>query len=116
MTSDEKLTMLQTLLDDGGALPSDEKLEAYLTLSAQEVLNWMYHLVGGVPAEVTSVPQRYEVIQIYAVVAGYTHAGAEGESSHDENGIRRTFLYSDMADYIHKNVLAYARVGAVSSS
>lgn len=116
MTNDEKLTMLQTLLDDGGAVPDEDKLETYLTLAGKEILNWMYHLVGGAPADVTSVPERYEVVQIYAVVAGYTHAGAEGESAHDENGIRRTFLYSDMADYIHKNVLAYVRVGAVSST
>lgn len=115
MTDAEKLTTLKTLLSDGGALPSDEKLTAYLNLSASEILSWMYHLVGGVPQGVASVPQRYEPTQIYAVVNGFTQAGAEGESAHIENGVHHTFRHTDMVDYIHKNVLAYARVGAVSS-
>ena len=38
MTDGEKLTMLRTLLDDGGALPSDEKLGAYLNLAEIEIL------------------------------------------------------------------------------
>lgn len=115
MTDAEKLEMLQTLLNDGGDVPDEDKLAAYLTLSGQEILNWMYSLTGGIPESVTSVPERYEITQIYAVVAGYTHAGAEGERSHNENGVQRTFLYSDMLDYIHQNVLAIVRVGAVSS-
>ena len=113
MTDEEKLTMVETLLDDGGALPSPEKLEAYLGLAEKEILAWMYHLVGGIPEDVT-LPMRYDVTQVYAVVAGYTHAGAEGQKTHNENGVNRTFLYSDMLDYIHNNVLAFVRVGAVT--
>ena len=74
----------------------------------------MYHLIGGVPSDVTTVPERYDGTQIYAVVAGYTHAGAEGQTAHSENGISRTFKYSDMVDYIHNNVTAIVRVGAVT--
>ena len=113
MTNADKLTMLQVILEDGGEVPTEDTLEMYLTLAGTEILNWMYHLVGGVPESVTDVPARYDIAQIYAVAAGYTHAGAEGQSAHDENGIRRTFVYSDMLDYIHNNVLAYVRVGAV---
>ena len=112
MTDYEKLATLKTLLSDGGALPTDDKLTAYLVLSGAEILNWQYHLVGGVP-EGASFPARYDVTQIYAVVAGFTQAGAEGESAHTENGAHHIFRYSDMVDYIHQNVLSYARVGAV---
>lgn len=112
MTSADKLEMLRTLLDDGGALPSDEKLNAYLSLSETEILNWMYHLIGR-PEDAT-LPEKYEGTQIYAVIAGYTHAGAEGQTTHNENGIQRTFKHADMLDYIHQNVLAIARVGAVT--
>lgn len=115
MTDDEKLATLKTLLEDGGALPSDAKLTAYLTLAKNEILTWMYHLVGGIPEEVTDVPARYEQTQIYAVIAGYTQAGAEGERAHIENGVHHDFRFSDMLDYIHNNVLAYVRVGAVIS-
>jgi len=113
MTDEEKLETIKTLLDDGGELPSDEKLETYITLAGQELLQWKYHLIGGVPEDVTTVPAAEEIKQIYAVVAGYTQSGAEGESAHNENGVARTFRYSDMLDYIHNNVKAFVRVGAV---
>lgn len=113
MTDTEKLTTIKTLLDDGGEMPSDEKLTAYLSIAKSEILAWIYHLVGGVPDDVTEVPSKYDQTQIYAVVAGYTHAGAEGESHHNENGVVRIFTYADMLDYIHNHVLPIVRVGAV---
>ena len=114
MTDYQKLAMLKTLMGDGGALPSDETLTAYLDLAKIEILEWLYHQIGGVPDDVTTVPAKYEPTQIYAVVAGYTHAGAEGQTDHNENGITRKFRFTDMLDYIHQNVVAFARVGAVT--
>lgn len=116
MTDAEKIATLKVLLDDGGEVPSDTKLQKYLDLSKAEILAWMYHLIGGVPTDVTAVPSRYEGTQIYAVVAGYTHAGSEGQSRHTENGISRDFLYEDMIGYIHNHVLPYVRVGAVNAN
>ena len=113
MTDAQKLITVQTLLEDGGDVPSEEKLNTYLSISANEILAWMYHLVGGVPSGVTDVPEKYDGIQVYAVVAGYTQAGAEGEQTHIENGVHRNFRYSDMLDYIHNHVLPIVRVGAV---
>lgn len=113
MTDAQKLTTIKTLLSDGGELPSDDKLQTYLTLAASEILAWIYHLVGGVPTGVVDVPARYNGTQIYAVIAGYTHAGAEGEHLHLENGVHRHFSYDDMLGYIHDNVLPIVRVGAV---
>lgn len=117
MTDAQKLTTVQTLIEDGsGYMPSNETLNTYIQAAGNEILAWMYHLVGGVPQDVTVVPSKYEGIQIYAVVVGWTHAGAEGETAHTENGVRRDFKYSDMLDYIHNNVLPYVRVGAVSTT
>lgn len=114
MTDAQKLQTVKTLLEDGGELPSDDKLSTYITLAGNEILSWKYHLVGGVPADVTDVLSTDEVSQIYAVVAGYTHAGAEGEQTHIENGVHRHFMYEDMVGYIRNHVLPYARVGAVT--
>ena len=114
MTDAEKLTVIKTLLDDGGEMPSDEKLNTYITIAGQEILAWKYHLIGGVPDDVTEVPAAEDVTHIYAVVAGYTHAGSEGEKQHNENSVNRVFIYSDMVGYIRNNVLPYVRVGAVT--
>lgn len=117
MTDAQKLTTVQTLIEDGsGYMPSDETLNTYIQVAGNEILAWMYHLVGGVPEDVAAVPSKYEGIQIYAVVVGWTHAGAEGQGLSIENGVHRDFKYSDMLDYIHNNVLPYVRVGAVSSN
>ena len=117
MTDAQKLTTVQTLIVDGsGYMPSDKTLNTYIQVAGNEILAWMYHLVGGVPEDVTAVPSKYEGIQIYAVVVGWTHAGAEGEADHHENGVIRIFKYSDMLDYIHNNVLPIVRVGAISST
>lgn len=116
MTDAEKLTTLKVLLEDGsGYMPTDETLNTYLTLSKNEILSWMYHLIGGVPTDATEVPAKYETIQIYSVIAGWTHAGAEGQIVSIENGVHRHFSTVDMLDYIHNNILPFVRVGAVSS-
>lgn len=115
MTDDVKLDIIKTLIEDGsGYAPSDNTLRAYIAVAGKEILAWMYHLVGGVPETVAEVPSKYENIQIYAVVVGWTHAGAEGQGLSIENGVHRDFRYSDMLDYIHNNVLPFARVGAVT--
>lgn len=115
MTDEQKLATVKIILDDGtGYMPSDETLGEYITLSQNEILAWMYHLVGGVPEDVSEVPAKYETIQIYAVIAGFTHAGAEGQILSIENGVHRHFAYTDMLDYIHNNVLPFVRVGAVT--
>lgn len=116
MTDAQKLETIKTLLDDGtGNMPSDTTLNTYIFLSGNEILSWKYHLVGGVPDTVTEVPSLDEGAQIYAVVAGYTHAGTEGQSVSVENGVHRHFLYDDMIGYIRNHVLPYARVGAIST-
>lgn len=117
MTDTEKLNKVKVLLEDGsGYMPTDATLQTYIELSGKEILSWMYHLVGGVPESVTTVPEKYETIQIYAVIAGWTHAGAEGQTLSIENGVHRDYAYTDMLDYIHENILPYARVGAVRTS
>ena len=113
MTDAEKLTVIKTRLSDGGEMPSDEKLNTYIQIAGQEILAWKYHLVGGVPDDVTEVPAAEDVTHIYAVVAGYTHAGAESESRHSENGVIREFVYGDMVEHIRNNVLPYVRVGSL---
>ena len=115
MTDAEKLTAIKTLLSDGGEMPSDDKLNMYIKLAGDEILEYLYGDIGGVPEDVTAVPSKYERVHIFAVIAGFTHAGAEGQSAHIENGVHRNFNYDDMVGYIRdsKYVTPYVRVGAV---
>lgn len=101
MSNEEKLEMLMSLLG-----VSDSNLEdtfnSYLTAAAREILAWRYSYSAQ---SVDVVPPEYEMTQIYAVIAGYSQSGAEGQMTHSENGIARTFKYPDMIRYIRANVV-----------
>lgn len=100
-----KIRMIKTSLgiaEDDVTL--DGELYTYLDMAGMEILNWMYINHPSDRESVTEVPTRYEVVQVNAVVNGYSHRGAEGEKVHNENGINRQFVHSDMVDYIRSNV------------
>lgn len=103
MSTQEKLTVVKTML----GIPTsntdlDTEISVYLELAADEILNWMY--INHPDKRESTVPKRYEIVQVHAVVNGYGHRGAEGETVHNENGINRTFKYDDMVAYIRGNV------------
>ena len=102
MTDAEKLVLVKEQLNITDS-ELDTKLSAYLSMAAQEILSWYYTNRGGVPANAT-VPYKYEITQVQAVVIGYSQYGAEGEIAHNENGIHRRFRYENMVAYIRANV------------
>ncbi|MBQ2433125.1 MAG: phage head-tail connector protein [Clostridia bacterium] len=106
MTNSEKLEMTAALLGMGSEADVT-LLEVYLTAAQREILAWRYSYSANTPNE---VPPEYEMTQVYAVIAGYSHAGAEGQLSHSENGISRTFRHEDMVKYIRANVIPLAGV------
>lgn len=107
MTDDDKLDMLKTLLNIAPRDTSeDDRLEVYLDAAKREILSWRYSLASTMPSE---VPAEFEMIQIHAVIAGYSISGAENQTAHSENGISRTFKYEDMIAYIHGHVPTIAR-------
>lgn len=103
MTANEKLEMVRSLLGfDDKDIADDDRLSVYLSAAAKEIISWRYSYAGNAPKE---VPEEYEMTQIMAVVAGYSQSGAEGQATHSENGISRTFNYPDMLHYIRRNVI-----------
>ena len=107
MTTEEKLANIKVMLNiEDDSL--DDKLTAYLNMAEHEIIAWLYSLVT-MPEEPT-VPTKYDIIQINAVVVAFTIEGAEGESSHNENGINRKFNYDTMVKFIHSHVYPYAGV------
>lgn len=106
MTFDDKQEMLEDLLGVSGR--AADILETYLNAAGNEILAWRY----GSRSKPDEVPEEFDMIQIHAVMAGYTQRGAEGQTYHAENGINRTFVYSDMVNYIHRNVVPLAGVPA----
>ena len=87
MTEAEKITALQTLISPDS--DSDAVLGAMISAAEALVLNRMYPF--GYP-DGTVVPARYEQIQLQLAVELYSKRGAEGQSSHSENGVSRTWV------------------------
>lgn len=102
MTMQEKADKVASILGmDADDEDVQDVINAYLTAAESEILAWRYP--SG--STVKDVPPEYDMTEVFAVVAGYTQRGAEGQTYHAENGITRTFAHSDMVDYIRKHVI-----------
>lgn len=86
MTNEEKRAELAISLAPD--TDTDEVLDGVLADAEALVLNRMYPFgyPDGIP-----VPARYERIQIQLAAELYSKRGAEGQTSHSENGISRTW-------------------------
>lgn len=102
-----QLSYLKTILGVNDT-SLDTELTVYLDLTAKEIINWKYSLIG-VPEDAT-VPAEDEVAQVMACAAGYVHKGAPDQYLHIENTVHRTFRHSDMVDYVRNNVIPFAAV------
>lgn len=86
MTSLEKIAALRVHISPD--TDTDEVLGSMITLAEAMVLDRMYPF--GYP-DGAVVPARYEQIQILLAVELYGRRGAEGQLSHSENGISRSW-------------------------
>lgn len=112
MTAQEKIEMVKTIM--GADAPDDNAIATYLNIAKAEILQWRYSLnESEMPPD---VPDAYEITQIYAVVAGFTQRGVEGQTVSIENGIHRHFAYADMVRYVRENVTAMAKLGGAVST
>jgi len=109
MTDEQKLAMIKAMLGIGDTT-YDATLGVYLDSAKREILNWKYSYVG-IPTSVTNVDIEDEMVQVNAVIAGWTIRGAEGQTVSIENGIHRHFSHADMVAYIRGNILPIARLG-----
>jgi len=80
---------------------ADDTILTYLNFAETEIKNWY----GS-----DTFPEKYRPVQAMACVVGIGLIGGVGENSHSENGVNRTFNYSDMIEYIHRNVIPLAKI------
>lgn len=94
MTEMEKQTLCRELIPDADV--SDAQIEAYLALAKQRILERLYPFGGGK----SEMPARYEYTQCELAVRMIARRGGEGQVSHSENGISRTWGSEDDADIL----------------
>lgn len=100
MTNAEKLARLEVLISPDTA--ENELLEALLGQAEGIVLNRRYPF--GAP-EGATVPAHYEHIQIQIALELFSKMGAEGQTIHDENGIKREYEAADVSPSLLKRIV-----------
>jgi hypothetical protein len=108
MVNAEKLILLRTMIGESASSPdwTDEMLLSYLTIAGDKILRRAFPYDDSV----TEVPQKYSVVQCEIAAYLLNKRGAEGELSHSENGVNRTFADADVPDSLMRSVTPYVGV------
>ena len=107
MTEIEKLAMLRVMIGQTNEGDwTDDVLISYLAIAGRKIINRAYPYDDTV----TEVPRRYSYLQCEIATYLLNKRGAEGETSHNENGINRTYENADVPDSMLSDVIPYCGV------
>jgi hypothetical protein len=107
MSEAEKLIMLKTMVGNIDSLDwSDDVLLAYLAIAGRKIINRAYPYND----EIEEVPKRYGLLQCEIASYLLNKRGAEGETSHSENGISRSYESADVPESMLKDVVPFCNV------
>lgn len=102
MTDAEKLTMVKTMTGE----TDEEVVSAYLSLAGNKVCRKAYPF----DPTVTEVPDQYAHVQVEIAVYLLNKRGAEGQTSHSENGISRSYEDGDVPPTLLREIVPCAAV------
>lgn len=94
MTEQEQIELCMALINDVNV--TESQVSAYLAIAAARILNVLYPF----GTTVTEVPSQYSMLQCELAVRMIARRGGEGEISHSENGISRTYSNTDDVDLL----------------
>lgn len=97
MLDAEKITLVKAMAGE-----SDEStVSAYLDMAGNKICRRAY------PFDPTAaeVPEQYSLLQVEIAVYLLNKRGAEGEASHSENGISRTYENGDVPSSMLRQII-----------
>lgn len=103
MTQEEKLTALKVMV---GSSDSDEVLSTYLTFAGSKIIAKAYPYQN----DISEVPAQYAHLQVEIAAYMLNKRGAEGQTSHSENGITRQYENADIPASMLKAVTPHCGV------
>ena len=107
MTGTEKIAMVKVLVEnDAGA--TDDVVKVYLSIACHKMLERLYPYDIG--KENCDIPSRYDALQCELAARLFLRRGSEGENSHEENGVNRSYG-SVGDDDILDRLTPFAKVG-----
>lgn len=102
LTERQKLAALKAMTDE----QDEDVLSTYLSIAGNKVLQKAFPF----NPEQTEVPERYEYTQLEIAVFLLNKRGAEGETTHSENGISRTYSGGDVPPALLREITPMAAV------
>ena len=89
-----------------GSSDSDEVLSTYLNFAGSKILAKAYPYQN----DVTEIPDQYSYLQVEIAAYMLNKRGAEGQTSHTENGVSRSYENGDVPSSMLKSVVPYCGV------
>ena len=107
----DKLKALLGITDDS----KDGALNVYLDFAKEKMLNRLYPFVEDVST--LDIPARYLNLQVEIALYMWDKRGAEGQTSHNENGISRTYESADIPESLLNHLTPFVGVlGNITTS
>lgn len=108
MLAEEKVTMLNKMVGAEDSGESYDLLTVYLQLAASKMLERLFPYDSTKTED--DIPERYDILQCELASRLYLRKGGEGEVSHEENGVNRTYASVDDEDILSR-LTPFAKVG-----
>lgn len=93
----QQVAIVQGLIGDVPEKDNETLIETYLAKAKEAILRQMHPFGFDEEAE---VPYQYAMLQCELASRYILRRGAEGETSHNENGINRTYKSVDDSDLL----------------
>jgi hypothetical protein len=107
MENSEKLTLLRAMVGQTDDVNwTDAVLLAYLDVAGHEIIRRAYPFKD----DVVEVPDKYNALQCEIATYLLNKRGAEGETSHAENGISRAYENAGIPESMLKTVTPFCGV------
>lgn len=106
MTIPQKLDMVKSLLCDQKVPLCDDLLLRYIEIAGARIINKAFPYSN----EPVEVPEKYEILQCEIAVFLYLKRGAEGETSHSENGVSSSYEDADIPASMLRSVIPHCGV------
>ena len=107
MTTAEKIAIVKTLVENDAAA-TDAVVSVYLSDAEMAILRRLYRVYADMPDGAT-IPAIYDFLSCKLAARYFLRRGGEGEISHNENGVNRTYGSVNDEDLL-REVLPYAKV------
>lgn len=107
------LTQMQKIKTKLPDEKNEDVLEVYLDDAKMFILSRLYPFVNDYPKDDNGeyiLPYKYSTLQVDIAVEMYSKMGAEGELSHSENGISRTYDNAVVSKELSNQIIPFACV------